>query len=67
MLVLQVVETGVQVGANVTLSAFIARLEILRPSRPGFAYFDQLGQHLKLVGSVLVRNVSLDVPCLCPL
>ncbi|KAK7111653.1 xanthine dehydrogenase-like [Littorina saxatilis] len=53
---LTVVDMGVQIGANVTLSALCAHLDRLRPSRPGFAYFEQLVQHLKLVGNVLVRN-----------
>ncbi|XP_076461928.1 uncharacterized protein LOC143294357 [Babylonia areolata] len=51
-------DKGVQIGANLTLSALITHLASLQTSRPGFAYFEQLIQHLKSVGSVLLRNAA---------
>ena len=49
---------GLKIGANTSLSTLIKTLKSLKDSNPGFQYFGALVRHLKLVGNVLMRNVS---------
>ncbi|KAL8593331.1 hypothetical protein ACOMHN_009984 [Nucella lapillus] len=60
----KVLESGLQLGANLTLSTLIAQLEAQQTARAGFAYFEQLLHHLRLVGNVLMRNVALEAICI---
>ncbi|XP_048248147.1 indole-3-acetaldehyde oxidase-like [Haliotis rufescens] len=54
---IQVTDTSMQFGANMSLSKLIDTLD-LKKSEKGYAYFGAIASHLRKIGNVLLRNAG---------
>ncbi|XP_046576122.1 probable aldehyde oxidase 2 [Haliotis rubra] len=54
---IQVTDTSMQFGSNLSLSKLIDTLD-LKKSEKGYAYFSAIANHLRKIGNVLLRNAG---------